>query len=194
MDILKDLSFEDIINQENEVTEKAENAECDCKQEYITDNKCIDKFKVIKVIGKLSNNTYSPTFAIISWNGSMRYDVRKRENNYSSPKKGMAFTKYELKLLLDQYADINIAQLGVKKRAEYDTSAVSAIIYERIGKVNSFHNNSEIWSKEINVIDWGYGKKIDLRKWNENYTKCSKGICLTIEEFQKLLVMISNIL
>jgi len=39
------------------------------------------------------------------------------------------------------------------------------------------------WKKELCVVSWG-GKpaKLEIRNWNEDYTKCSKGIALTAAE------------
>ena len=47
-------------------------------------------------------------------------------------------------------------------------------------------------SKEVNVVDWGYGKKIDFRKWANNYTKCGKGISITAAEFENMLAILNK--
>jgi hypothetical protein len=38
------------------------------------------------------------------------------------------------------------------------------------------------WNKEINIVKWGeHEPKLDIRDWNEDHTKCGKGITLTDE-------------
>ncbi|HBF65988.1 MAG TPA: hypothetical protein DDW34_09860 [Clostridium sp.] len=42
-------------------------------------------------------------------------------------------------------------------------------------------------NKEVNLISWnGRKEKIDIRGWNDTYTKCGKGIALTVEEAKAL--------
>ena len=43
------------------------------------------------------------------------------------------------------------------------------------------------WKKELNLISWnGKEAKYDLRDWDPNHEKMSKGITLTAEELKKL--------
>ena len=45
-----------------------------------------------------------------------------------------------------------------------------------------------VYRKELCVIDWfGNGPKYDLRGWNEDRTKMTKGISLTEEELKELV-------
>ncbi len=45
-----------------------------------------------------------------------------------------------------------------------------------------------VYRKELCVIDWfGNGPKYDLRGWNEDHTKMTKGISLTEEELKELV-------
>ncbi len=44
------------------------------------------------------------------------------------------------------------------------------------------YDESRSWHGEVNLISWnGAEPKIDIRAWNDDHTKCSKGISLTIE-------------
>lgn len=38
------------------------------------------------------------------------------------------------------------------------------------------------WHVELNIMDWGRGNQFDLRKWNEDGTKMTKGLTLQKEE------------
>lgn len=44
------------------------------------------------------------------------------------------------------------------------------------------------WSLELNLVSWDdKPMKYDIRKWNEDHTRCSKGITLTESEAGVLL-------
>ena len=48
-------------------------------------------------------------------------------------------------------------------------------------------NKGEIWTKEVNIVSWnGRQPKIDIREWNEDHTRMSKGITLTDSEAEAL--------
>lgn len=43
------------------------------------------------------------------------------------------------------------------------------------------------WRKELNLVSWyGKGPVYDLREWNEDHSKMSKGITLSKEELSTL--------
>lgn len=44
--------------------------------------------------------------------------------------------------------------------------------------------NEKGWRKEVNIISWNGGEdKYDIRSWNEDHTKCGKGISLSYDEY-----------
>lgn len=43
------------------------------------------------------------------------------------------------------------------------------------------------WAREVNIVSWNSNApKVDIREWNEDHTKMSKGITLTEAEAKKL--------
>lgn len=55
--------------------------------------------------------------------------------------------------------------------------------------------NEQGWTREVNFVSWnGADPKIDVRQWNEDHTKMSKGITLTIQEAQLLAGYINTFL
>ena len=49
------------------------------------------------------------------------------------------------------------------------------------------------WSLELNVVKWGdHEAKYDIRTWNEDHSKCSKGITLTENEAEVLLAALTG--
>lgn len=44
------------------------------------------------------------------------------------------------------------------------------------------------WTTELNIIRWNEGDpKFDIRAWNEEHTKCSKGVSLAEKEARALM-------
>ncbi len=49
------------------------------------------------------------------------------------------------------------------------------------------------WTTELNIVSWGGREpKYDIRSWNEDHTKCSKGIGLVPGEAQALLLALKE--
>ena len=47
------------------------------------------------------------------------------------------------------------------------------------------------WKKELNRVSYnGADPKFDLRSWNEDHSKMSKGITLSVDEFEALRELI----
>lgn len=43
------------------------------------------------------------------------------------------------------------------------------------------------WNKELNIVQWGKNNpKYDIREWDPDHEKMSKGVTLTIEELIRL--------
>ncbi|MCK9225860.1 MAG: PC4/YdbC family ssDNA-binding protein [Candidatus Muirbacterium halophilum] len=50
------------------------------------------------------------------------------------------------------------------------------------------------WKREINLVSWNERTpKIDIRDWDENHAKMSKGITMTFEEFIDLKDILETI-
>ena len=48
--------------------------------------------------------------------------------------------------------------------------------------------NDNGWTREVNIVSWnGAEPKVDIRDWNADHTKMSKGITLTIDEGKELV-------
>jgi hypothetical protein len=47
--------------------------------------------------------------------------------------------------------------------------------------------NSKGWRKEVNIVSWNDRKpKLDIREWDEQHDKMSKGLTFTREEAEEL--------
>ena len=51
-------------------------------------------------------------------------------------------------------------------------------------------DETALYRKELNLVRW-FGKepKLDIRGWNEDHTKMTKGVLLTMEEFETLIAV-----
>ncbi|TZE81982.1 YdbC family protein [Calorimonas adulescens] len=55
--------------------------------------------------------------------------------------------------------------------------------------------SSKGWKKEINLISWdGREPKYDIRDWDPEHKRMSKGITLTAEELKKLKEILDNMI
>ncbi len=44
------------------------------------------------------------------------------------------------------------------------------------------------WTRELNMVSWNdMPEKFDIRDWNEDHSKCGRGITLNVEEMEALL-------
>ena len=61
-------------------------------------------------------------------------------------------------------------------------------IVEHLGVLSTSPNG---WSKELNRVSYnGAEPKFDLRSWSEDHEKMSKGITLSVDEFEALRELI----
>ena len=68
------------------------------------------------------------------------------------------------------------------------------IKYEIIEQLGVLSEGSKGWKKELNLIAWGErDAKYDLRDWDENHEKMTKGITLTTDEIVKLRNILNRI-
>ncbi len=63
-------------------------------------------------------------------------------------------------------------------------------IIKKIGVLN----NKSSWKKELNLVSWSDKEaKYDIRDWDENHEKMSKGVTLDIDEIKKLKELLNSI-
>jgi len=49
------------------------------------------------------------------------------------------------------------------------------------------------WTTEFNIVKWGDGEpKYDIRNWNSDHTKCSKGVTLFEYEMANIMEAYEN--
>ncbi len=64
---------------------------------------------------------------------------------------------------------------------------MSELKYEIISHIAIISENKKGWTKELNLISWNEREaKFDIREWDTEHEKMSKGITLTKEEILKL--------
>ncbi len=149
-----------------------------------------DSFEIVEIFEKIGEKK-NIVFAYVDWFGKKCYDLRTWNKDMSKPYKGIVFSSEEIeKISLLSFPGINEES---DYRHLYEWGDMSAKIFENLMLLSESGEGDNVWNKEINIVDWGYGKKIDLRRWKKDYSKCSKGICLTENEFNKFLTCACNI-
>ena len=150
------------------------------------------EFNILHNYGKLSNRKSAASFMLVDWDGYKRYDLRAWNEDYSVPFKGLSFTDDEIRLLKNALSKYS-PQRYSNPKAVVDMGKVTVKIYHTLCELSSSVIKGVTWTKQVSVADWGYGQKIDFRRWAEKYEKCSKGICLTSDELNTLISILSDI-
>lgn len=184
---IDELSYEDIEKMIEEMTASSSESST-VKQKDDTRA----KFEVVKVYVLLNTTKRNKTvFSKVRWGNIERYDLRKWDAEMSIPYKGITLSKEELQ----KFTDIKKPSSDQSEAsAFYNAGSATAKIYDTILDLSTVTIRNIEWHKQINIIDWGYGKKFDIRRWTEKYEKCSKGICLNATDFAKFYNAVLSIL
>lgn len=69
-------------------------------------------------------------------------------------------------------------------------------IQEHLGIIYSTirgRKDGDGWTKEVNIVSWnGNPGKVDIRDWNEDHTRCTKGITFTKAEAEELMEILQK--
>lgn len=65
---------------------------------------------------------------------------------------------------------------------------MAEITFEITKELGVISENAKGWTRELNLVSWNEREpKYDIRDWNADHTRMSKGISMTEEEMQKLV-------
>lgn len=65
--------------------------------------------------------------------------------------------------------------------------------YDIVETLGVLSTNEKGWRKELNIVSWNEREaKFDLREWNEDHTRMSKGITFTEEEARVLFDILED--
>lgn len=148
-------------------------------------------FNIVKKYGVLSTYKNSPLLSRVRWHGYERIDLRRWIND-ETPAKGITFTEEEVEIIRESAPCIEKNYLSGRVLCTYAKGKMRAKIIAHIATLSTSISNGETWNKEMNIIDWGYGTKIDFRKWTKDYIKCGKGICISFDEMKKLVELLNK--
>ena len=72
------------------------------------------------------------------------------------------------------------------------SESVTFEIRRRLGVLAE--NPKSHWTKEANIVSWNNGpEKLDIREWNPEHDKMSKGVTMNEEEAKLLQGMLNNL-
>lgn len=64
-----------------------------------------------------------------------------------------------------------------------------------VQKLGSFGETVNGWTRWLCLVQWnGNPAKYDIRSWNEDFSRCSKGLTFDGQEFDKLAEIINDAL
>lgn len=70
---------------------------------------------------------------------------------------------------------------------------MAEITFEITKELGVISENSKGWTRELNLVSWNEREpKFDIRDWNPDHTRMSKGISLTEEEMEKLVELFNT--
>jgi len=188
--LLSELSFEEVMEHSEPESKDLTTSRKNIKSEDSGMN-----FVVKKTYGTLSDRKMAPIFSLINWNGYDRYDLRSWRENMSLPGKGITFTNEELENMCAALMNFNFTPPNKDEQPKYtyQGSKMIAKIYDTICVMSEQTVKGIPWKKAATWVDWNHGIKVDLRKWTNDYQKCSKGLCISVEELKNLFDIIRSL-
>ena len=148
------------------------------------------EYKILEKFGSLSKGDFAPEFSRVDWSGSIKYDLRRWKKD-GTPGKGVTFTIEELRKIKSIVTQNNAWKNSNTVIKTYIGESSTAKFYAIITELSSYNLKGQDWIKQVSVIDWGYGKKVDFHSWTKDYKKCSKGMCLSFDEFTAFLELVN---
>lgn len=71
---------------------------------------------------------------------------------------------------------------------------MSDLKYEIKKKLGVIGETSNGWKKELNIVSWNdRNPKLDIREWDENHEKMSKGVTFNVDETIELKKLIDSV-
>ncbi len=154
-------------------------------------------YTIVKQIGELSvgNGTWPKELNIVKWNDyAPKYDIRPWNSEHERCGKGVTLTSIELEKLayaLKRNID-SIDKIYNTKAVGYQNGRVKCLLCCELERLCP--NENKGWILELNIVRWGNNDQcFDVRYWNTDKTRAGKGVTLTKEEAQNLLVLYQSI-
>lgn len=182
---LDDFSFDDLESEvDKECIEDVSLYHTTANNEYT--------FSVKHNFGKLSNRRKAPIFALVDWNGNEIFDLRYWKDN-GAPVKGMSFTMGELITFHAALEKYNFSATYDTPIRQYQDENCLVTFFCLIARVASYVKKNTVWYKEVNLVDWGCGTRVDLRKWSSDYKQHSRGVRISLDELKILQGLIKTV-
>lgn len=160
-------------------------------------------FTIKKHIGVISKSEdgWSKELNLISWNeATPKYDIRNWEPGREHMSRGITLHEHEVvklyEILTEALQDIDKIKASLEKEIEPSEDVrkfrdkIPFVIVEPIGVIYKYPTG---WSKEINLVSWDSQKAVfDIRDWNKEHSSMARGVTLTLEEIESLVIIIKE--
>lgn len=145
---------------------------------------------ILEKYGAITDKREPICFNYVQWfDNEPCYDLRHwKDDSCQEYFKGITLDKNEVEILKAELnTDVITSRddlLGI-----FDTGKGNIDDYGLVAKLKS----TKTMNKEARVLDWTYGKVLDIRQWNEDHTKCSRGITLDQGELEAFVALLQRI-
>lgn len=146
--------------------------------------------KVIDKYGALSVKRQPICFNYVQWfDNNPCYDLRHwTDDTCQEYFGGVTLDKAEINLLKSELT-VDVLKSRDELLGIIDIGKGNIDDYGLVAKLKS----TKSMNKEARVLDWSYGKVLDIRQWNAEHTKCHKGITLDQDELEAFVEMLRRV-
>ena len=140
---------------------------------------------------RTNSNGWTREVNILSWNGGPdRLDIRDWNPDKDVVSKGSTFSRNEVVNLNKILINSNIT---LEDRPVPDIADIDDFTFNIVKPLGVLSTAPSGWTKEINILSWNNGPdRLDIREWDANHEKMSKGISFNQDEFNKFVEIISS--
>jgi len=67
------------------------------------------------------------------------------------------------------------------------------LMFKIVNQIGVINEHPTGWTRELNIVSWNGGQaKYDIRDWNEDHSRMTRGITLTEEEMQTIVNLLQQ--
>ncbi len=83
--------------------------------------------------------------------------------------------------------------MDTKQNQYAQRSEQDEVTFEILDHIGSLSTSSSGWRREVNIVAWnGRQARLDIRDWNPEHTKMSRGVGLNGTETENLLALLRD--
>jgi|GEM_PF-100606 len=138
---------------------------------------------------KVTPNGWTREVNIISWNvGPARLDIREWDKDRKKSSVGFTFSRSETEAMKKTFESTPVVLAG---REPAGAVHIDDMRFDIVKPLCVLSTAPSGWTREMNVVSWNGGpEKLDIREWDRNHERMSKGLTFNQDESDKFIEMI----